>query len=513
MYNRSSLDRFFASLLLLGCLSATVSCGADTPLAPDGPDSGIPTSSVCTDPAETTWTHEDTSAAPVPQEPETTIAKETPDEHSLYIAKRDTEMRFTFCYHNDRGRVPEMRELQDAIAGLTGNYLCIDTDTWENTDSRNPFEFLIGETRRADVQDAYEDLAYNQCRFRVYRDEADSRIRVVIAFLDYHVGRCAIRYLLDRYVTEDAFFLPENLDEIVTFQAESDLVLTPDIAWARDPFVLLDDGVYYLYSTTWTCSVNRSGRLDGEWSAPEVCVNAPADLKGDCWAPEVYKYGDGYYMFTTYRSMSCDMLGVSVFRSDSPQGPFEEWSDGIVTPRDWDSIDGTLFVDENGQPWMVFVHQFTSIPDGIGRMDAAKMSADLTHFISEPIELFGAKDPSWADAVVTDGCFLYRTHDGRLLMLWSNWDDGGYCVGIAHSDTGSIEGPWIQEDERLFSKRYFGRYDGGHGMIFRDSDGTMYLSIHSPNSQTPSRVERPIFVRITEKHGTLVIDDGLRRTW
>ena len=45
-----------------------------------------------------------------------------------------------------------------------------------------------------------------------------------------------------------------------------------------------------------------------------------------------------------------------------------------------------------------------------------------------------------------------------------------------------------------------------HSMIFTDTDGQMYLSIHSPNSASDGRRETPVFIRIREQNGTLVCD-------
>ena len=194
-------------------------------------------------------------------------------------------------------------------------------------------------------------------------------------------------------------------------------------------------------------------------------------------------------------------------KSDSPEGPFVEITNGHITPSDWDSIDGTFYVDPDGQPWMVFVHEWTSTDDGIGRMAAAKLSEDLTHFISEPVELFRADDPSWSKAQVTDGCWMYRTEDGQLLMLWSNSDSAGYCVGIARSVDGRVDGTWTQDHELLYSRNITGmKYDGGHGMLFYDTDGQMYLSIHSPNRSGMDRLETPVFIPVREENGTIVWD-------
>jgi len=99
-----------------------------------------------------------------------------------------------------------------------------------------------------------------------------------------------------------------------------------------------------------------------------------------------------------------------------------------------------------------------------------------------------------------------HTQNGSLLMIWSNFEKDGYCVGIARSESGLVEGPWIQEDKLLYSKGMSKGYDGGHGMIFTHTDGQMYLSIHSPNSLSGERAEMPVFVPICEKDDTLVWD-------
>jgi len=286
-------------------------------------------------------------------------------------------------------------------------------------------------------------------------------------------------------------------------------VLESDIACLRDPCIVYDGGAYYAYGTGWNCYVNRTGSLETGWEGPIGVVSMPAghESEGGChWAPEVHRYKGAFYMFTTYLSNKTGHRGSTILKADNPLGPFTEITDGQITPKDWDAIDSTLYVDEAGQPWMIFVHEWTSTDDNVGRMAAAKLSDDLTHLVTEPVELFRADDPSWTDNRVTDGCWMYRTKAGSLLMIWSNFEKAGYCVGIARSESGRVEGPWIQEDELLYSKSMGMTYDGGHGMIFTHTDGQMYLSIHSPNSGAAGRPEKPVFVPITEKNDTLVWD-------
>ena len=301
------------------------------------------------------------------------------------------------------------------------------------------------------------------------------------------------------------------------------MIITTNIEHLRDPFILVEDGIYYAYgtgvpigewdnttwnSTTWACYKNTSGRLDGAWKRldHEIYVR-PKNAVKNLWAPEVHRYRGKYYLFATYFSSLTQHRGVTILKSDSPEGPFVELSNGHVTPHDWDAIDGTFYVDRDGRPWMVFVHEWTCTDDKIGRMAAARLSEDLTHFITEPVELFRADAPAWSNLNVTDGCFLYDMADGGLSMIWSNFGSNGfegYCVGVAHSDNGYPDGKWTQEDEPIFSNHITGKHDGGHGMIFHDTDGEMYLCVHSPNKPCEECAEKTIFVTLKEQDGKLI---------
>lgn len=295
-------------------------------------------------------------------------------------------------------------------------------------------------------------------------------------------------------------------------------MIITSIRGLRDPFVLVEPNAYYVYgtgtsgkdwdSTVWACYKNTSGNLNGEWVQTDHLVyERPAHAEKNFWAPEVHKYNGAYYMFANYFSSATQHRGCSILKAPTPEGPFVEITNGHITPHNWDAIDGTFYVDSNGQPWMVFVHEWTCTDDGIGRMATAKLSDDLTHFISEPVELFRADSPSWTNERVTDGCFLYQTADGKLQMLWSNFCESGYCVGLAES-SGGVDGVWSQKDELLFSKGFTGDYDGGHGMLFTDRDGTRYLAIHSPNTASEVTAERTVFVPVAERDGKLVCLKG-----
>lgn len=293
-------------------------------------------------------------------------------------------------------------------------------------------------------------------------------------------------------------------------------MIITNVEGLRDPFLLREGDVYYLYGTgvmtdwndtNWDCYINRSGDLRGPWERREKLVyERPVHGEKQFWAPEVHRYRGAYYMLGSYYSSQTGHRGTAVLRADSPTGPFTEISDGHITPHSWDCIDATLFVDRRGQPWLVFVHEWTCTDDSIGRMAVAKLSEDLTHMITEPKEIFRADSPAWTSDRVTDGCFLHTLKDGNLLMIWSNFDEDGYSIGIAHSQNGEVDGPWEQEAAPLYKKGTVDSHDGGHGMIFADVDGRQYICCHSPNKPCEACRERTVLIPIQEQNGTLIIE-------
>ena len=276
----------------------------------------------------------------------------------------------------------------------------------------------------------------------------------------------------------------------------------------RDPFVLVYEGAYYLYGTRGeTCwgpadgfDVYVSRDLEN-WDGPFVCFHNDGSFWADrnYWAPEVYFYQGAFYMFASFNHPDVHR-GTAILRAESPMGPFVPHSDGCVTPKDWECLDGTLYISKAGKTYMVFCHEWVQAGDG--EVNAIPLTDDLRAAAGEPRLLFHASDAQWCQVkhhssgvsgCVTDGPFLWRTADGTLLCLWASFSEGGYTEAVAVSDNGEIDGHFTQV-EPLFMD------DGGHGMVFRGLDGQLYLTLHSPNAHLE---ERPFFHPIIERDGRL----------
>jgi len=279
------------------------------------------------------------------------------------------------------------------------------------------------------------------------------------------------------------------------------MIHTQDIQ-IRDPYIFCDHAnkSYVMYGTTDKDSWQGAGvGFDAyfsddleNWDGPVPVFRPEKDFWGkeNFWAPEVHAYRGKYYMLATFKG-SGRHRGTAILVSDSLRGPFVEHSQGAVTPPDWDCLDGTLYVDEEGIPWMVFCHEWTQIHDGT--ICAAQLSDDLTQTISEPILLFKASDSQWSqsyqwegmEGFITDGPSFVKHHD-KLFMLWSSFYQNEYSIGVATSESGSVLGPWKHHPAPI----YLG---GGHCMVFKDFTGSNRLSFHQPNN-TPE--ERPLFLEL-----------------
>ena len=295
----------------------------------------------------------------------------------------------------------------------------------------------------------------------------------------------------------------------------------------RDPYILPveKDNIYYMYATSTTIGadgekiggvkVYKSKDLQ-HWSDPvQVCVIPESNWsRGVVWAPEVHLFQGKYYLFATINSgvewkaekkdwPKYTWRATQIFCADSPEGPFVPLSTESSTPSDQMALDGTLWV-EDGKPYMIYCHEWVELGDGA--MNLVELTPDLSARASQPQKLFCASAAPWSTGMetksgdrhyVTDGCFLYRSKTGKLLMIWSSFCNGQYAVGVAESTTGRVKGPWRQQPEPIFNRH------GGHAMIFKTFDGKLCLTLHQPNS--PSGKERAKIFELEDLGNTLRI--------
>ena len=239
-------------------------------------------------------------------------------------------------------------------------------------------------------------------------------------------------------------------------------------------------------------------------------------------AAEIHRIGNKFYLAGTWSDHSKLIENVprrynvptnqtQLLVADSPEGPFNPLvadHDFCLGPEDWDIIDGTLY-QEKDTTYMIFVHEWTQLIDGT--MDFMPLSKDLTHRTAEPTTMFRASEAPWSKEMssigeatfglkmpgwVTDGPQMFRTKTGKLGMLWSSWGVNRYAQGIAYSTSGSIKGPWVQEQEA------FKGDNSGHGMVFTTFEGKRLYSVHHVEGNGP---RKPQFYEVDDSGDKLVL--------
>lgn len=295
----------------------------------------------------------------------------------------------------------------------------------------------------------------------------------------------------------------------------------------RDPFIFTDGerGIYFLYGTNMD-TVDGAANIDPYFDfyvsedletfyGPYMAFKPPKGYWGvkHYWAPEVHAYGGKYYMFASFKGGIGEDRGTAVLIADKPEGPFVPLSDGHVTLKGHECLDGTLLV-EDGKPYIAFCHEWTELY--YGKIKALPMKDDLSASIdTEPIVIVDTEkdDLPWIrlmrdervskTGLLTDAPFFHRLPGGKLLMTWSSYakkeagGSGGYVIAGLVSDSGRIAGPWRHLPEMLLDR------DVGHSALFYDLNGRLKLVSHAHDGDHGG--ETPIILNVTESEERITI--------
>jgi len=288
----------------------------------------------------------------------------------------------------------------------------------------------------------------------------------------------------------------------------------------RDPFILYENGVYYMYATSGerTISYFRSIDLD-HWEEGSVLFEIPNDFWAfkDVWAGEVHRYKGKYYLFVSLLGKN-GLRGTQIAVSDQPDGTFVPLVDRAVTPLDQSCIDGTLYVC-NGKPFILYSHDW---PDHyveeagayVGEIYCAELTEDLRAMKEPAVRLFASDEVpiskvaphkiTWegkpAMRYGSDAPFVQKLSDGSLFLTWSPYLNDHYVVLGAISKSGSVYGPWEHLGNPVFED------NGGHAMFFDDANGRKIMCIHAPERNL---LERAHLYHMVETGGILQIDSEL----
>ena len=286
-----------------------------------------------------------------------------------------------------------------------------------------------------------------------------------------------------------------------------------------DPCILADKktGMYYMTGTGGQLWNSKDLALwNGPYKVAETDSLSWMGTKPEIWAAELHQYKDKYYYFATFTNNAVKIDTVKgnviprrashVLVSDSPGGPYRPMKDSVYLPASMATLDGTFWVDKDGKPYMVYCHEW--LQNWNGTVEKIELKPDLSGSVGKGKILFRSSESPWSrermgDKVlpnrVTDGPWLFRTATGRLGMIWTSWVFQDYTQGVAYSESGTLDGPWIQEEEPITPPNF------GHGMLFQTLDGKWLMAVHSHKEVNGKYVRIPHLFEVDLSGDKLVL--------
>ncbi|MBD0832542.1 glycoside hydrolase family 43 protein [Aestuariibaculum sediminum] len=287
-----------------------------------------------------------------------------------------------------------------------------------------------------------------------------------------------------------------------------------------DPAILADKKTSTYYMTGTGGLLWKSKDL-AKWTGPFVVAKTDTESwmgsRPMIWAAELHQYKDRYYYFATFtnREVVIDTIKGNVINrrashvlvSESPDGPYVPMEDEMYLPPDLATLDGTFWIDTDGKPYMVYCEEW--LMNWNGTMEKIELKPDLSGTEGKRKVMFFAHDSPWSKEQdqfgrivpnkVTDGPYLFNTQTGKLGMIWTSWVFSDYVQGVAYSESGTLDGPWIQEKNPITPPNF------GHGMLFRSFDGNLLMSAHSHKSVNGRYIRIPHLFEVDDSGDKIVI--------
>ena len=220
-----------------------------------------------------------------------------------------------------------------------------------------------------------------------------------------------------------------------------------------DPCILPDRATMTYYMTGTGGKLWKSKDLR-YWDGPyTVAETDPASWMGPepmIWAAELHPYKGKYYYFATFtnpdvkigsfRGNEIERRACHVLVSDKAEGPYRPMEDKTYLPAEKPTLDGTLWVDTDGKPYMVYCYEWLQTWDGT--IEKIELKPDLSGSMGEGQLLFRASDSPWSREVI----------DGDTVSL--PFPHADRTVG---HDMDQLDLRCLYPRSSLFGKRHIGR--------------------------------------------------------
>lgn len=325
-------------------------------------------------------------------------------------------------------------------------------------------------------------------------------------------------------------YLDKRFDSSIFYQNYGDII-------GADPSVITVGDEYYLYVTNadgkTDCSFIQGYKskdlMNWEWLGRVFVPNRDAWAISSLWAPEVVEKEGNYYMYYSGYDVNYQCMGIGVAVSDSPSGPFKEFSgtleDGSVIDHktspfnyvlkefnsDFKSIDPSVFIDDEK------VYLYLS-QDQVKRESCVygmELSSDMVSIKKETITgPLVSVEQDWESNDATnkwnEAPFMVK-HDGKYYLTYSANYYASSLYGIGYGVSNSPLGKFVKPETNpiLQAKEEWPYISGpGHCSFFPSVDGSeLFIAYHSHKDVGEAGAIRKInFDRVAFIDGQMVIN-------
>ena len=157
------------------------------------------------------------------------------------------------------------------------------------------------------------------------------------------------------------------------------------------------------------------------------------------WAPQCIARNGKFYLYCPVHKKDGGMA-IAVGVSESPTGPFKDLGYPLIDEGDWNDIDPTVFIDDDGQAYLYF---------GNPELRYVKLNEDMISYDQETgigripmtVEAFG-KGGHDTGTTYGEGPWFYK-RNGLYYMVFAAFAEGEkHNEHLAYSVSEGPTGPW-----------------------------------------------------------------------
>ncbi len=162
----------------------------------------------------------------------------------------------------------------------------------------------------------------------------------------------------------------------------------------------------------------------------------------DAWASQCIERNGRYYFYFTTTNKSGGGRAIGVAVADSPEGPYKDVLGKPLCGPNWNYIDPTVMIDDDGQAWLMFGNPtcyYVKLKDDMITLDGEIKSFDMTE------QAFGPHTAANSDDKRTcaygEGPWICK-HDNLYYLVYAAFVGKDSGESMAYATGPSPTGPW-----------------------------------------------------------------------